>query len=355
MAVYTHLDDTALRALWSVYDDDKELVRAEGIAAGSINTTYRLETEAGVFYLRINEAKETDEVFWERDLLDRLAGARLGGVVTPVLRRTRVGGSFFLVEERPTGVPGRARPVWAMLFAELPGRDLGVFEVEPAHVAQVGAFLARAHVALRGFRGPARGTIGGRWRRGRPNPYGLTVVERWLAGLARVPETAAVAARLGATLVDVRRRRRLLPRGVVHGDLFVDNTKWHRGTLAAVFDWEMAGRDHLALDLAICLHAWCWRRDQGTWDVACCRALVDAYQGVRPLRPSERRGLFTEARLAAVRFTASRLRDFEVPREDRAGAHRTYLDYRDFLARLDALEGMGERGFRALTAVERNH
>lgn len=354
MAVYTHLDETALRALWSVYDDDKELVRAEGIAAGSINTTYRLETEAGVFYLRVNEEKTTREVFWERDLLDRLARARLAGVTTPLIRRTRVGGSFFLVEERRTG--GRTRPVWAALFPELPGRDLGAFEVEPSHVAQVGAFLARAHIALRSFR--ASGSGGGARGRGRANPYGLPVVERWLVGLSAVPEVALVAGRLRASFDEVKRRRRLLPRGVIHGDLFVDNTKWHRGTLAAVFDWEMAGRDHLALDLAICLHAWCWRRIPedsagGAFDPERCRALVQAYQGVRALAPSERRGLFTEARLAAVRVTASRLRDFEVPRDDRAAAHRAFLDYRDFLARLDALERMGERGFRALTGLER--
>ena len=158
VAVYTHLDETALRALWSVYDDEHELVRAVGIPHGSINTTYRLETEAGAFFLRINENKATDDVFFERDLLDKLALAHLGAV-TPTIKKNRVGGSFYLVEERAH------RPVWAAVFPELPGRDLGVFEVEPAHTAQVGAFLARAHQALRGAGS-------------RPNPYGLPVVVR---------------------------------------------------------------------------------------------------------------------------------------------------------------------------------
>ncbi len=341
MAVYTHLDEGALRALWSVYDDDAELVRADGIPHGSINTTYRLSTEAGVYYLRINEEKTTGEVLYERDLLDVLHAARLEGVVTPVIRRTRIGGSFFLVARRPSG------PVWAAIFPELPGRDLGVFEVTAAHTAQLGAFLARAHRALRGFHG------------GRRNPYGVPVVDRWLADLDRLalPELAAVTGRLAGALETVRRRRRLLPHGVVHGDLFVDNTKWHQGRLAAVFDWEMAGRDHLALDLAVCLHAWCWRPTEGDFDVDSARALVDAYQSVRRLRDSERRGFFVEVLFAAVRFTASRVRDFEVPagaggRAKNVGdAERTVLDYRDFLRRLDALESMGESRLRKMVGL----
>lgn len=336
MAVYTQLDARALQALWSVYDDDKELLRAEGIAQGSINTTYRLDTEAGVFFLRINEDKSSDDVWYEAHLLDRLGNAGLD-VVTPTIKRTRIGGRFFHIEERA------GRPVWAAVFPLLPGRDLGVFEVEPAHVVQVGRFLARAHHALRAFRGR------------RANPYGAGAIARWLEELVRCDATSSVASRLQGVLADVRAHRRLLPHGVIHGDLFVDNTKWTQGTLAAVFDWEMAGRDHLALDIGIALHAWCWRRssssDPGVFEAALCQALLAGYQQVRRLLPSERRGLYGEARLAAVRFTASRLRDFEVPRPGRDGAARAFLDYRDFLARLEALEAIGPKGFARMVGL----
>lgn len=333
MAVYTVLNDGALRALVSVYDDEAELVRAEGVLAGSINTTYRLETDRGAWFLRINEGKSTDDVFAERAVLRALAGAPLGGVVVPTIMKTRIGGSFFMVEERA------GRPLWATMFAELPGRDLGVFEIGPGHVAQIGRFLARAHRALRGV------------RLERPNPYGLPTVARFVAELARSSPTAALADRLGRDLAAIARGRRPLPRGVIHGDLFPNNTKWQRDQLAAVFDWEMAGSDHLMLDLAIAVCAWCWRATERAFDPALCRALVQGYREVRPLSPSERRGLYRECMLAALRFTASRARDFELPRPERAGAARDRLDYRDFLARLDALHGFGRRGFAALVGL----
>ncbi len=333
MAVYTAMSDGALRALVSVYDDQAELVRADGVLAGSINTTYRLETDRGAWFLRINEGKSTDDVFAERAVLRALAHAPLGGVVVPTIMQTRIGGSFYLVEERATG------PVWATMFAELPGRDVAVFEIDEQRVAQVGRFLAQAHRALREL------------RLRRINPYGRATVERFVAELSRCTQTAELAERLGRELAAIARRRRLLPRGVIHGDLFPNNTKWQRERLAAVFDWEMAGTDHLVLDLAIAVCAWCWRPTERAFDAALCRALVQGYRAVRPLAPSERRGLYDECLLAALRFTASRARDFELPRPDRAGAARDRLDYRDFLARLDALHTVGRRGFATMVGL----
>ncbi len=335
VAIYTLLDASALRALWSLYDENSGLTRGDGIAQGSINSTYRLATEAGVFFLRINENKGREDVWYEAHLLDHLTAAKRD-VVTPTIKNTLLGERFVCIKERA------GRPVWAAIFPELPGQDLSGLEVAAAHTQQVGRFMAGAHHALRSFGG------------GRANPYGAVPVACWLEELVRCHATREVAERLLAVLALVRRRRRLLPCGVIHGDLFIDNTKWSNGTLAAVFDWEMAGRDHLVLDVVIAINAWCWRSSPTgscAFDPPRCQALLEGYQQLRRLAPSERRGLYLEALLAAVRFTASRLRDFEVPRPGRDQVARAFLDYRDFLARLDALEGLGERGFLRMVGL----
>jgi homoserine kinase type II len=164
--------------------------------------------------------------------------------------------------------------------------------------------------------------------------------------MATHPLGRAHATRLAPHLEAIRKLRRPLPRGVVHGDLFVDNTKWRRGDLIAAFDWEMAGRDHLMLDLGVCLNAWCWMRDGGSGGFVedRCRALVDGYQSVRPLSQTERRGLFVETLFAALRFTMSRIRDFEL--DPARGGERVYLDYRDFEARLETWRALGARAFQ---------
>ena len=336
MAVYTSLPRSLVSNMAAVFPEVSkggEVIDVEGVPQGSINTTYRVTLgEGAVWFLRVNEGKTFESLLHERDVLAALAEVDVG-VVTPRMALSVPGGSFF-----PVDVDDVRR--WASWFPCLPGRDLGVFEVTPAHTAQVGSALARCHLALRGF------------RRRRRNPFGLPVVSGWLRGLDRSGVLPEVVQRLQRTVAEVRRRRRPLPLGLVHGDLFIDNTKWQEGRLRAIFDWEMAGRDHLALDVAIAVCAWSFSRrsDELALDDDNAAALVDGYLRVRPFSPSERRGFFAELSLAAVRFTTSRIRDFEVERPgDIAGAKadRRHLDYRDFLARLDVIEGRGERALRA--------
>ena len=316
----------------------RNLIELEGIAQGSINTTYRLTMSDGsVWFLRVNENKAFQVLLRERDLLAHLdnVGAKQLTAETPRMTRSVAGGVFYALDD---ALRGRR---WASIFPQLPGRDLAVFEVDALHTTQVGAFLSRAHEHLRRWPGGA-------------NRYGIDVVSRWLNGLRDVAETRTTAATLTTALTDVRRRRRPLRRGTIHGDLFIDNTKWDTDAagprLRAVFDWEMAGRDHLALDLAITLCAWCWQRrgEEMIFRADVAAALVAGYQRRRQLNPAERRGLFQELRFASIRFAASRLRDFAVPR-DGPQPERRVLDPADFVQRLQWLEGQGERAvLRAL-------
>jgi homoserine kinase type II len=229
-----------------------------------------------------------------------------------------------------------------------------VFELTPSHAEQLGAFLGRAHLCLRKHRG------------GRKNPYGLPVMLRWLADIDARSDEPDLVAWLRDRMRWVARDRRPLPRGVIHGDLFMNNTKWRQGELFAVFDWEMAGPDHLALDLGICLNAWCFKRDAREFDEELCAALLRGYRGVRELRPSELRGLYRETVLGALRFTLSRIRDFHLaggepagatpvdiatPADERAVAPaeepvRDFLDYREYRDRVEALWSMGARTFQ---------
>ncbi len=333
MAVYTQLSDTFVKAMVAVYPGvngpppGREVTSIEGIAQGSINTTYRVRLDDNsVWYLRVNEGKPFARLLHERDVLAALSRHALG-ITTPLMEQSVARSCFFAVDD-DTG-PRR----WACLFRGLPGRELGVFEVTPHHSEQVGRALAKAHRVLRQHRGGA-------------NPYRAAVVTRWLDALSAHPATMAQAQPLRATLSEVLRQRRLLPRGLIHGDVFVDNTRFERSALVSIFDWEMAGRDHLALDVAITICAWAFHRKDGVMtlrdDVAA--AFVEGYQRVRPLTATERRGLFTELRLAAIRFAASRLRDFGLPRDD--APERRVLDPIDFIDRLHVIEGAGEQAIR---------
>ena len=78
-----------------------------------------------------------------------------------------------------------------------------------------------------------------------------------------------------------------LPRGHIHADLFPDNVFFLEGRLSGLIDFYFAATDLLAYDIAVCLNAWCFEPDF-SFNVTKARALLRAYQSLRPLRPAER-------------------------------------------------------------------
>jgi len=343
MAVYTSLDDAQLRTLLAIYPGCGDVQAVEGVAAGSINSIFRVTTSTGVFYVRVSEGQTLLELGKERDLLSHLHRHvhATSGVRAPHMRRNAARGTFFTVADHQ----------WACVFDELQGRELGVFELTPDHLAQLGRYLAQVHHVLR------------RARLRRKNPYGVPRMLQWMERIGRdLPAPLPIDVDRVLQPVLRARRRRLLPRGVIHGDLFINNTKWQKNQLSAVFDWEMAGTDHLLLDVAIVLCAWCWVRPQGETEGSfrddLVRALLDAYQQVRPFSAQEKRSFANELRLATLRFTVSRIHDFELPRE--GDVERVHLPYEDFWARTQWVLGkwdadlatrwLGESGARRASA-----
>src|SRR5690606_41990322 len=100
-----------------------------------------------------------------------------------------------------------------------------------------------------------------------------------------------------------------LPQGVIHADLFPDNVFFIGEKLSGVFDFYFACNDALAYDLAICLNAWCFEAD-GSFNITKARALLQAYNAVRPLDAAELAALPLLARGSAMRFLLTRLYDW---------------------------------------------
>jgi homoserine kinase type II len=157
--------------------------------------------------------------------------------------------------------------------------------------------------------------------------------------------------------LDLQAKRRLdrLPRGTVHGDLFVDNAKFDGDELCGIIDFEMSASERLIWELAVLINAWCWQPSSeqrggpaGEFDLERVRAAFEGYGSERELEEDEKEALAAELRLAAARFAITRLYDFEL--NPLPSDRRVYKDYRHFLARLFALsDGRAEELVRAAT------
>ncbi len=327
MAVHVVLDRDQMRSILSLYHLE-ELEEFGGIAEGSINTAYWVRADGEDFFLRITENKHVQDMIFEKELLARIGKA---GLPAPELIENVAGGTF-----TPWSSSGR----FVSLFRFMEGRELGTFEVRPQHVQQVGQFAGEMHDALVGFDLTRKNEFSQANLRGKVVEM-QAAVEDGRLDARFAPELASLEDELERQST---RRIDHLPRGTVHGDLFVDNAKFIDETLSGIIDFEMSATERFVWELAVLINAWCWEPSAtqrggpaGQFDLLRVRAALEGYTAVRRLEAPEKEALASELRLAAARFAITRLYDFEL--NPLPSDRRVYKDYRHFLARLSALSG----------------
>ena len=92
-----------------------------------------------------------------------------------------------------------------------------------------------------------------------------------------------------------------LPRRIIHRDYYAPNVLLTDGVVSTVLDFELAGEDLRALDVAVVLAWWpLWGTDEARWSV--CEAFARGYASVEPLAPAEAAAVPTLARLQFATF-----------------------------------------------------
>jgi homoserine kinase type II len=317
MAVYTHLDNRALRQHLRPFRLG-DLLEARPVLAGTINTIYEVCTTRGRYILRILENRSSTDAKFEEALLLRLV--ERGLAVPRMVGAGRRGHVMQIAPRQQLSV-----------FQYLPGRELGAFEVSPAHTAQVGRFLATMHGAAKGL---------GRRRQNRFDPNHVSRTLGRIRSFGGTVSQCQDMQTLGNELL-LHDWDRGWPRGTVHGDMFIDNVRFCAGRLCGVLDFEMAATGPYLYDLAVALCDWGFALDR--FEPLRAAALVQGYEQGRPLSQIEHSALYMLCRFAATRFAISRFYDFEV--RQRPNAKRLYKDYRHFLSRLLSLQRLGEANF----------
>lgn len=313
MAILTVPSEADLAALADAYALGP-LESAEGLEAGTVNTSYRLVLGGRRFFLRIYEEQGPDGADQEAALLLHLAKA---GVPTPTPEAGRDGRRTRIVAGKP-----------AALFRWVDGAMVCTNGVSVQHAEVIGGALARIHLA-----GPPPGRALGGGRFG-PNEI-MARCDRVATSRDEVARTLAEPLREAVCSVAARRRAtKATSRGLVHGDLFRDNVLWDRDRITALLDFESAHEGPFVFDLAVTILSWSFRDD---FELPVARAIVSGYRSVRELDQEERDAFFDEAVLACLRFTVTRITD---------DAIRVGKRWQRFVHRREALERMGPSGVR---------
>ena len=236
MAVYTHVDDKQLSDYLSTYDIGTA-ISFKGIAEGSENSNYLLETDQARFILTLYERRANPaDLPYFLDLMEHLADA---GINAPRPVHDRAGAALKTLADRQS-----------CIISFLNG--VSVDEPQESHCSEAGKLLAALHNAAADF------------SQTRPNDLAL---KGW-ADL--VSDTVDQSAEVSPEMPDLLSSELAylqgswpadLPTGTIHADMFPDNVLFMDGKASGVIDFYFACHDMLAYDLAITMNSWCFDKN----------------------------------------------------------------------------------------------
>jgi len=293
MSVYTELSHSDIERILGDYTLGA-LHGFEGIAAGIENSNFFIDTDSGRYVLTIFERMNAEELPYFMRLMKHLSHH---GLSCPDVMVRRDESLLFELENGEESKQG-------CIVSCLSGRTLD--ELNMAQLRSSGRALAQLHLAGAGF------------NQHRDNPTGIAWLEETIDGMmADVQERYGEGAAL--LLYDEMNFQREmhakapdLPRGVIHGDLFVDNILFEGDEVSGIIDFYYAHDAAYAMDIAISLNAQAVLL--GDDDQARMQAFLDGYESLRSLSDMEKQALSGLLRLGALRFWTSRLYDALYPR-----------------------------------------
>lgn len=262
-----------------------------GIASGIENTNFFLSADSGEYVLTIFERLRFEQLPFYLNLMRHLAER---GVLLPAPIASNSGDILHTLHGKPASIVSRLHGNWQA-------------SPQPVHCAEVGAMLAKMHLAAQDYPLYQPNLCGlGWWNETTP------VVLPFLSAGNQDLLRAEMHFQQELAASDLYHA---LPRGPIHADLFRNNVMFDGDRLTGFFDFYFAGCDTWLFDVAVTVNDWCIDLDSGQTDPARVRAILDAYKAQRAFTPNEKQAWPAMLRGAALRFWLSRLADFYLPRE----------------------------------------
>ncbi len=299
MARYTTLSSKELARIVAQYPIGTPL-KLEEIPGGFGNSNFKLTTTNGEFLLKICDEKDSAELNMQISLLQHLH-QHAYPTVYPVLTKDQKP----LIHETFGSV---------MLYPFLQGT-----QPQPTAniLAQLGEALAKLHRIP-----PIAGL---------PHfPMGISQMRPFFQEVRDTPFAVhpfieSLKSQLGSMEPQLNAS---LPIGLLHGDLFLDNTLFKGEQMVAILDFEEGCYDTLLIDVGMTIIGCCYT-PQHQLILKAASQFLDAYNAVRPLTESEWEHLDDFVHYAALSIAFWRFRQFNIRRPD---AHRANT-YQEMITR----------------------
>ena len=282
MAQYTTLSSEELADIIAHYTIGIPLT-CEPLSGGFGNSNFKLTTTDGTYLLKICDEKSLEELQIQGTLLEHLR-EHAYPTVYPTIKKN---GDVLHITSK----------YYVMIFPFLVGSTP---KPSPRVLSQLGDALAKLHRippldALPSF------------------PMGMAQIKPFLDDIHTTEFTAHpffiwLQSELEWIVPELDKS---LPTGLLHGDLFLDNTLFDGDQMVAILDFEEGCHDTFLIDVGMTIIGCCYSKEHQL-KLESLHSFLDAYNTLRPLTDIEWNSLDCYVYYAAIAIAFWRFRQFNI-------------------------------------------
>ena len=320
MAVYTKISNKEISSINKKFEIDR-IINFKGIKQGIENTNYLLKSKNKKFILTIFEKRVSkNEIPFFMKLMDQLNTYNIN-CPKPIKDKN---GNYLINIKNKT----------ACIVSFLNGKDKK--SLSPKNCYEIGKTIAKMHLY----------TI--KIKLYRKNSMGVKNLNHLLNSIKfKSKKFNNLEKFLKNNFKDIKKKwPKKLPKGIIHGDLFIDNIFFRNNKLSGIIDFYFAANDYFMYEIAICINALCFDKINSKFKInkQKIRNLIKGYENIKKISSKEKKSLNILCRGAAMRYFLTRLYDYtntpktalikiKDPREyyQKLIIHNNFKTYKDYL------------------------
>ena len=286
MAVYTKINKKDIVSINNQFEIEK-IIHFEGIKKGIENTNYLLKTNKDKFILTIFEKRVFNkEIPFFMKLMEILNNSNIN---CPKPLKNKNGSHLIKLKNKT-----------ACIVTFINGKDK--IKLNLKNCFEVGKTIANIHEITKNI------------KISRKNSMGIKELGPLLKSIKfKSKRFSNLQKFLTNNLKEIKKNwPSKLPRGIIHGDLFIDNIFFNRDKLSGVIDFYFAANDIFMYEIAICINALCfdYKNLKFKMNKQKIKKLIKGYESVKKISQKEKKSLNILCRGAAMRFLLTRLYDY---------------------------------------------
>jgi len=286
MAVYTKINQKEINTINKNFNI-KKIISFIGIKQGIENTNYLLKSKKKKYILTIFEKRvsQKDIPFFMK-LMDNLNNSKIN---CPKPLKTK--NNKYLI---------KLKNKTACIVSFLEGKDKKNLKTNDCYA--IGKSVARMHVVTK------------KMKLYRKNSMGIKNLKSLLESIKfKSKKFSNLKIFLKNNLEDINKNwPKQLPKGIIHGDLFIDNIFFKKKKFSGIIDFYFAANDYFMYEIAICINALCFDHIKRKFQInnKKIKNLIKGYESVRKISLKEKKFINILCRGAALRYLLTRLYDY---------------------------------------------